>query len=75
MRFRARHRQGFEAHVSGACFAYDALPSFTMPDFPSDVLNKMLAASKSAAKGAIERFEAACKRHGVSAEHHLLETA
>lgn len=67
--------QLFEAHVSGVCFAYDALPSFTMPDFPSDVLSRMLAASEAAAKGAIERFEAACKRQGVSGEHHLLETA
>jgi nucleotide-binding universal stress UspA family protein len=65
----------FDAHVSGTCFAYDSLPSFTMPDFPSDVLTKMLGASETAARSAIERFEAACKREGVSAEHHLLETA
>lgn len=64
----------FDAHVSGVCFAYDSLPSFTMPDFPSDVLTKMLAANEAAARGAVERFEAACKREGVSAEHHLLET-
>lgn len=67
--------QMFGAHVSGACFAYDSLPSFTMPDFPSDVLSKMLAASEAAARAAIEKFEAACKREGISAEHHLLETA
>ena len=72
---RSAIAQSFDAHVSGACFAYDSLPSFTMPDFPSDVLTKMLAASESAARAAIERFEAACKREGVSAEHHLLETA
>lgn len=64
----------FDAHVSGVCFAYDSMPSFTMPDFPSEVLTKMLAANEAAARGAVERFEAACKREGVSAEHHLLET-
>ncbi len=65
----------FGAHVAGCCFAYDSLPSFTMPDFPSDVLSKMLAASEEAARAAVVQFEAACKREGVSAEHHLLETA
>ncbi|MBI5130936.1 MAG: universal stress protein [Rhodopseudomonas palustris] len=64
----------FDAHLSGVCFASEALPSFTMPDFPSDVMTKMLAANEAAARAAVERFEAACKREGVSAEHHLLET-
>lgn len=64
----------FDAHVSGVCFAYEALPSFTMPDFPSDVMTRMLAANEAAARAAVARFEAACQREGVSAEHHLLET-
>ncbi|RJF75807.1 universal stress protein [Rhodopseudomonas palustris] len=66
--------RAFDAHVSGVCFAYDSLPSFTMPDFPSEVLTKMLAANEAAARLAVERFETACKREGVSAAHHLLET-
>ncbi|ABE37586.1 universal stress protein [Rhodopseudomonas palustris] len=66
--------QTFDAHVSGVCFAYESLPSFAMPDFPSDLLTKMLAESETSARAAVERFEAACKREGVSAEHHLLET-
>lgn len=67
--------QMFDAHISGVCFAYDALPNFTMPDFPSDVINQMIAASEAAAKAAIKQFEEDCRRQGVSAEHHLLETA
>jgi nucleotide-binding universal stress UspA family protein len=66
--------QEFVAHIAGVCFAYDALPSFIMPDFPADLLASMLADNEKSARAAIERFDAAAKRASVSAEHYLDRT-
>lgn len=65
----------FGAHVAGVSFAHASLPSFVLPDVPSDVLASMLAENEAAARGAVTRFDAAVGRSGVSSEHRLvLET-
>jgi len=63
----------FAAHLAGVSFAFTAIiPNYVMPDFPVDTLADLLAESETAARNAIERFEAATKRNGLSAEPRLI---
>lgn len=63
----------FGAHLAGVSFAFTAIiPNYVMPDFPVDTLADLLAESETAARNAIERFEAATKRNGLSAEPRLI---
>ncbi len=63
----------FGAHLTGVAFGYVAnIPSFVLPDFPADILADISARTETEARGAVERFEAAALRSGVSAESRLL---
>lgn len=62
----------FEAHVTGVAFGNAGVPSFVMPDIPSDVLASVIAENETAARNAIERFEAAIKRHDIAGESRLI---
>lgn len=63
----------FAAHLTGVSEAFTAMvPNYILPDFPANILADLLAESETAARSAIERFEAAAKRSGVSAETRLI---
>ncbi len=70
----------FQAHIAGIAFAFD--PVITAVILPT-VMDGLSAAwvdtqrgdNLAAAKAAIDRFEAAAKRQGLSAEHRLLEAS
>lgn len=71
--FAASIAEKFTAHVTGVSFAFAAnIPNYVMPDFPANVLANLLVESETAARGAIDRFELAMKRSGLSAEPRLL---
>jgi len=60
------------AHLAGIAFAQSSIPNFVLPDIPSDVLATMLAENEADARKAVNRFEAAAERSGVSREHRLV---
>lgn len=61
------------AHLTGVSFAFAMnIPNYIMPDFPADTLADLLAESETAARDAIDRFELAMKRNGLSAEPRLI---
>jgi nucleotide-binding universal stress UspA family protein len=63
----------FDVYLAGVAFGYVAnIPSFVLPDFPAEILADLAANTEMAARGAIERFDAAVKRSGISAESRLL---
>lgn len=63
----------FEAHLAGVSFGYYAsLPSFAFPAFPTDVLADILIKDEAAARGAVDRFEEAARRSGISTESRLI---
>lgn len=65
--------EAFEAHLAGVAFSYYAgLPGFAMPAFPADALADLLAKEETAARDAVERFEAATRRSGISSESRLM---
>jgi hypothetical protein len=71
--FAASTADMFGAHLTGVSFAYAAgIPNYIVPNFPAGVLADLFAASETAARGAISRFEAALKRDGLSAEPRLV---
>ncbi len=62
-----------EAHLMGIAFGYYAsLPTFAFPTFPADVLADVLARDEAAARNAIDLFEAAAARNGISAASRLI---
>ena len=66
----------FGAHLSGIGFAYQAvLPGTPFGGVAADLLQRQRADSQKAARAAIDNFEAAVRRTGVSAESHLLEAS
>jgi hypothetical protein len=71
--FAASAAEMFAAHLTGVCFAFTAsIPTYIVPNFPAGILANILAESETAARGAIDRFEAAMKRDGISAEPRLV---
>lgn len=62
----------FEAHLTGAAFGNAGIPSFVMPDVPSDVLAGVIAENEGAARSAIQRFESLIQRHRVAGEPRLI---
>ena len=71
--FAASAADLFGAHLTGVSFAFAAgIPNYIVPNFPAGVLADLFAASETAARGAINRFEAAVKRGGLSAEPRLV---
>ncbi len=71
--FAASIADRFTAHLTGVSFAFTAnIPNYVMPDFPASVLANLVTESETAARGAIDRFELAMKRSGLSAEPRLV---
>ncbi|MDR3464572.1 MAG: universal stress protein [Xanthobacteraceae bacterium] len=62
----------FEAHLTGVAFGNAGIPSFVMPDVPSDVLASVMAENETVARKAVERFEALIQRHRVAGEPRLI---
>jgi nucleotide-binding universal stress UspA family protein len=71
--FAASTAEIFAAHLTGVSFAFAAsIPNYIVPNFPAGVLAELFAESETAARGAIDRFEVAMKRSGLSAEPRLV---
>jgi nucleotide-binding universal stress UspA family protein len=66
----------FEAHIAGIAFAYDPVITPTVMDGLSAAwVDTQRAENQAAAQQAIDRFEAAAKRQGLSAEHRIIEAS
>jgi nucleotide-binding universal stress UspA family protein len=64
----------FEAHIAGVAFAYDPVITPTVLDGLSATwVDAQRAENRAAAQEAVDRFEAAAKREGLSAEHRIVE--
>jgi nucleotide-binding universal stress UspA family protein len=64
----------FEAHIAGIAFAYDPLITPTVIDGLSATwVDAQRAENRAAAQQAVDRFEAAANREGLSAEHRIVE--
>ncbi|GAB1716799.1 MAG: UspA [Nitrobacter sp.] len=71
--FAASTAEMFGAHLAGVSFAFAAnIPRYIVPNFPAGVLADLFAESEAAARAAIDRFEVAMKRRGLSAEPRLV---
>jgi nucleotide-binding universal stress UspA family protein len=68
--------QAFEAHIAGVAFAYEPVIVPTIMDGLSAAwVDTQRSDNRAAAQAAIDRFEAAAARDGVSAEHRLIEAS
>jgi nucleotide-binding universal stress UspA family protein len=66
----------FQAHIAGIAFSYDPVIVPTVMDGASAAwVDTQRSDNLAAAKAAIDQFEAAAKRQGLSAEHRLLEAS
>jgi nucleotide-binding universal stress UspA family protein len=64
----------FEAHIAGVAFAYDPVITPTVLDGLSATwVDAQRAENRAAAQEAVDRFEAAARREGLSAEHRIVE--
>ena len=64
----------FEAHIAGIAFAYDpVIAPGVMDGLSASWVDAQRAENRAAAQDAVDRFEAAAKREGLSAEHRILE--
>src|SRR5262249_50186593 len=64
----------FEAHIAGIAFAYDPrITPTVMVGLSVAWVDAQRAENLAAAQTAVNRFEAAAKREGLSAEHRILE--
>lgn len=63
----------FDSHIAGIAFAYSSvIPSYMMPDIPSDALANIIAENEKTAREAVARFEAAAKRSLLSVEPRMV---
>jgi nucleotide-binding universal stress UspA family protein len=66
----------FEAHIAAIAFAFDPVVTPAVLDgLSSTWVDVQRDESRAAAKAAINRFEAAARREGLSAEHRLFQTS
>jgi len=70
----------FRAHIAGIAFAFDpviapVVSPAVLGGFSAGWIDTQRSDNLAAAKAAIDRFEAAAAREGVSAEHRLLEAS
>jgi nucleotide-binding universal stress UspA family protein len=66
----------FEAHVAGIALAYDpAITPAVMDGLSTAWVDAMRSENRAAAEEAVDRFEAAARREGVSAEHRIIEAS
>ena len=64
----------FEAHIAGIAFAYDpAITPTVMNGLSASWVDALRAENRAAAQEAVDRFEAAVKREGLSAEHRIID--
>src|SRR5712691_1128411 len=64
----------FEAHIAGIAFAYDpAITPTVMDGLSAGWVDALRTENRAAAQEAVDRFEAAAKREGLSAEHRIIE--
>lgn len=61
--------EDFDAHLTAVAFSGVGIPSVMMPDFPADVIGKMIEASENAAREAVDQFEASCRNRIPYAQH------
>ncbi|MGN6283720.1 MAG: universal stress protein [Afipia sp.] len=62
----------FESHLAGVGMAGLDIPTVMMPDFPTDLVGKILLENEEIAKQSIKRFEQAATRQGISFEQRLV---
>jgi nucleotide-binding universal stress UspA family protein len=68
--------EAFEAHIAGISFAYEPIITPTVMDGLSAAwIDTQREDNFAAAQAAVDRFEAAVRRSGLSAEHRLLEAS
>jgi len=66
----------FEAHIAGIAFAYDPVITPTVMDgLSTSWVDAMRAENRAAAQEAVDRFEAAARREGLSTEHRIIEAS
>lgn len=66
----------FQAHIAGIAFAYDPTITPTVMDgLSAGWIEAQWAENRAAAQQAIDRFEEAVRREGVSAEHRIVESS
>lgn len=64
----------FDAHLAGLAFAYEpVVPGTVFDGVAASIIATYRAEAEKAAKSAVERFNEAVRRAGISAEAHLLE--
>jgi nucleotide-binding universal stress UspA family protein len=68
--------EAFEAHIAGIAFAYDPVITPTVMDgLSAGWVDAQRAENHAAAQKAVDRFEAAAKLQGLSAEHRIIEAS
>jgi nucleotide-binding universal stress UspA family protein len=66
----------FQAHIAGIAFAYDPVITPTVMDGLSATwVDAQRTENHAAAREAVDRFETAAKREGLSAEHRIIEAS
>jgi nucleotide-binding universal stress UspA family protein len=66
----------FQAHLAGIAFAYDpAITPTIMDGLSAGWIDAQRAENLAAAQAAVDRFEEAVRRQGVSAEHRIIESS
>ncbi len=66
----------FEAHIAGIAFAYDpAITPTVMDGLSASWVDALRAENRAAAQEAVDRFEAAARREGLSAEHRIIDAS
>jgi nucleotide-binding universal stress UspA family protein len=65
----------FQAHITGIAFAYDpAISPNVLDGMSAGWIDAQRAENLAAAQQAVDRFEAATRKEGVSAEHQIVES-
>ena len=68
--------EAFEAHVLGAAVSYEpVIPGNTLGGIPPEIFGIQHRESENKARAAIDRFEQAAKREGLSYETRILTTS
>jgi nucleotide-binding universal stress UspA family protein len=66
----------FDAHIAGIAFAYDpAMTPNIMDGLSAAWIDAQRAENLAAAQQAVDRFEAAVRRCGISAEHRIIDSS
>jgi nucleotide-binding universal stress UspA family protein len=65
--------EAFEAHIAGIAFAYEpVIPATVMGGVPAELIEAQLRENTNAAKSAVEQFDKAATRAGLSTETRVL---